>query len=219
MRVLVLFVLALIAVAVSAFDYKSALQELVDQQMIEDNAKSSVSFFESRKAEIMSTQTDLTVSGVYGLDFFAASSTATLTCFKNKGHTFLIPRGYRSIGALDPNVVSNIKNAWAVGFKYVDAYIFPCYKCGNGAGQVQTLVSKLRNEGAKFGMIWLDIEGAEYWSRDPSDNAAVSHAALVENSHLLIHVWKLVSYPLFIFCSPVSSSNPCSRVLPPPASL
>ena len=175
MRAFVIFLLALIFAAVSAFDYSAALQELVDQQMIEDNAKASTEFFNSRNAKIMAENAEnLGVSGVYGVDFSTAFSTATLSCIKSKGYTYVIPRGYRSSGSVDPNISYNIKNSWAAGFKYVDAYIFPCYSCGNGAGQVQALVSKLRNDGAKFGMIWLDIEGTQYWSSNQANNRAVS---------------------------------------------
>lgn len=46
---------------------------------------------------------------------------------------------------------------------HVDGYIFPCPTCGNGAGQVGAAVSNLRNQGATIGMLWLDIEGTQYW--------------------------------------------------------
>lgn len=39
----------------------------------------------------------------------------------------------------------------------MDAYIFPCFSCGNPRGQMNATVSTLRNGGAEFGMIWLDI--------------------------------------------------------------
>jgi len=42
-------------------------------------------------------------------------------------------------------------------------YMFPCPTCGNAAGQVQSCVQNLRNKGVKYGMLWFDIEGPQYW--------------------------------------------------------
>lgn len=52
---------------------------------------------------------------------------------------------------------------------HVDGYIFPCPACGNGAGQVVAAVNSIRNAGAHIGMLWLDIEGTQYW-RDQNYN-------------------------------------------------
>jgi hypothetical protein len=75
-----------------------------------------------------------------------------------------------------------ISDAWAGGMKHVDGYIFPCYSCGNPAGQMDTTISYLQsnsirvlkqnetredlaavygeqNVGATVGMLWIDIEG------------------------------------------------------------
>ncbi len=38
-----------------------------------------------------------------------------------------------------------------------------CPTCGDPAGQVERCVSNLRNRGVKFGMLWFDIEGPQYW--------------------------------------------------------
>jgi hypothetical protein len=72
---------------------------------------------------------------------------------------------------------------------YVDGYIFPCYKCGNPAGQMDAAINNLSGSGitfasknettapekrlgstAKFGMLWIDVEGASYWSTTTSNN-------------------------------------------------
>ena len=89
-----------------------------------------------------------------GVDFSTALSVSTLQCLHNQGYTFAIPRGYCSYGAIDPNVNSNIANAKAAGFAYVDAYIFPCVSCGNAAGQIDTFVNSVHG----YGMAWYDVE-------------------------------------------------------------
>jgi len=52
---------------------------------------------------------------------------------------------------------------------HVDGYIFPCPTCGNGYGQIQAAVSALRSAGATIGMLWLDIEGTQYWMDQASN--------------------------------------------------
>lgn len=54
---------------------------------------------------------------------------------------------------------------------HVDGYIFPCPRCGNGAGQVGAAVANLRSGGATIGMLWLDIEGTQYWSDQATNRA------------------------------------------------
>jgi hypothetical protein len=42
-----------------------------------------------------------------------------------------------SNGRCDSNGPANINDAWNGGMAHVDGYIFPCYSCGNPAGQVK----------------------------------------------------------------------------------
>jgi len=68
----------------------------------------------------------------------------------------------------------------AGGFQYVDVYLFPCYSCGNAAGQVTSMVTSLGNSGCghttgtqsggQWGQVWLDIEGTSYWSTSTANN-------------------------------------------------
>ncbi len=53
---------------------------------------------------------------------------------------------------------------------HVDGYIFPCYSCGNPAGQMDSTISNLKSSNATFGMIWIDVEGTSYWSTDQAAN-------------------------------------------------
>jgi GH25 family lysozyme M1 (1,4-beta-N-acetylmuramidase) len=46
---------------------------------------------------------------------------------------------------------------------------FPCPSCGDPEGQIKRAVSALRSAGANIGMLWLDIEGTQYW-RDQAYN-------------------------------------------------
>jgi len=79
-------------------------------------------------------------------------------------------------GRVDPSGAQTIKNAHAAGIEYVDGYIFPCHSCGNPGGQVRDTVNHLHSSGAKFGMLWFDIEGS--WSG--------THAAHIEFIHGMI---------------------------------
>lgn len=76
---------------------------------------------------------------------------------------------------------------------YVDGYIFPCYSCGNPAKQMDDTINSLKSAGlsilghnsedketllkknngtlgATVGMLWIDVEGTQYWSSTPSNN-------------------------------------------------
>jgi hypothetical protein len=102
----------------------------------------------------------------------------SLDCAKSYGYNFAIIRVYQSSGNPDPNGPANINDAWASGMAHVDGYIFPCYKCGNPAKQIDDTINYLSSHGiamlkegetlqanatsttgVKYGMLWLDIEG------------------------------------------------------------
>jgi GH25 family lysozyme M1 (1,4-beta-N-acetylmuramidase) len=91
-----------------------------------------------------------------GVDVNDIISTSQFSCMKSNGYVFAIPRGYRSNGVVDSDVVTNIKNAWAGGMTEVDVYLFPCVPCGNPAGQATALVNAIK--GQKYGVVWIDIE-------------------------------------------------------------
>lgn len=112
-------------------------------------------------------------SSTYGVDISAALSASTASCFVSNGVSYVIPRGFRSTGAVDTNVCNSIKTAASAGIKTRDTYIFPCPTCSSSAAtQMSQLVSYLNtNCKSDFsGRIWLDIEGSEYWLGSSSKN-------------------------------------------------
>jgi hypothetical protein len=98
---------------------------------------------------------------------------------RDYGYEFAIIRVYQSIGIPDPNGPANINDAWNAGMAHVDGYIFPCYSCGNPAGQMDATINYLQSHGVRFadrktlnatsdsstkvsyGMLWLDVEGTQ----------------------------------------------------------
>lgn len=126
---------------------------------------------------------------VVGVDYSQYTSLSSLQCVKGYGYDFAIPRVYMSTGKVDPNGPANINNAWSAGFSHVDGYIFPCYSCGNAAGQMDDTINYLSANnlhvsgtleakaasvngtlGATVGMLWVDVEGTQYWSSSTSNN-------------------------------------------------
>jgi len=102
--------------------------------------------------------------------------------------SFAVVRAYQSTGRPDPAAAQSIKNARAAGIAYVDAYMFPCAKCGASAStQVSDCVNNLRNNGANFGMLWFDIEGSQYW-RDQNFNRNWMTEALSKASSMGVKI-------------------------------
>ncbi|KAF2077704.1 hypothetical protein CYY_001021 [Polysphondylium violaceum] len=106
-----------------------------------------------------------------GVDISSGSTIPDLQCFKNKGYTRAIFRCYQSIGRPDPNCPHNIYNARDAGFSIIDGYIFPCFSCGNPAGQIQSMVKYYKSFNANIHTIWIDVEGpGVYWSESQTAN-------------------------------------------------
>jgi hypothetical protein len=116
----------------------------------------------------------------YGVDVSQSTSVSSFQCMKSSGYSFAIVRVYCSSGHPDSNGPATINNAHNGGISYVDGYIFPCYSCGNPAGQMDDTISYLSSHGlevaklgedrnssqvksAKVGMLWIDVEGTQYW--------------------------------------------------------
>ena len=107
---------------------------------------------------------------LYGVDYSTLVSVSKHQCLVENGYTFAIPRCWCSVGSMDSNCVQNLKNGHSAGMSRVDAYFFPCYSCGNVAGQVSTFWSKTVSNKMDFTTLWFDIEGT--WSSSYSTNQA-----------------------------------------------
>lgn len=136
-----------------------------------------------------------------GVDVSQATSVSSFQCLKSSGYSFAIVRVYQSNGKVDPNGATTISNAWAGGMSHVDGYIFPCYSCGNPAGQMDAAINSLAAAGLQhvphealnvsttatstaksgtYGMLWIDVEGTQYWSTSQSSNVAFLQAMVNE---------------------------------------
>ena len=101
-----------------------------------------------------------------------------MQCLKSNEYTFGIIRCFQSNDHVDNNCPHTIYNAWDGGMDHVDIYMFPDPSAGNPAGQVDAMVNNLAKYNIKpgnakpgtYGMLWLDIEGSQYWSKDHTTN-------------------------------------------------
>ena len=85
----------------------------------------------------------------YGVDISQPCSSSGFSCLKANGNDFAIVRVFMSTGKVDPNGASSISAAWAGGMAHVDGYIFPCFSCGNPAGQMDAAINGLTAAGLK----------------------------------------------------------------------
>lgn len=108
-----------------------------------------------------------TTLAAVGVDVSQYTSQGSFSCLNQNGYIFAIVRGYCSYGDVDPNVVSNIQNSINGGMQNTDVYLFPCYPCGNPAGQADALVNAISGQG--YGMVWIDIE-TYAWDSNQGNN-------------------------------------------------
>ena len=110
-------------------------------------------------------------TGHYAVDISSGLSSSASSCMASS-YSLIIPRGYQSVGQVDPNVCASLMTAYNAGIKERDVYLFPCPKCGNAENQVQSLVGHLTSNCKSYwsGRIWLDIEGSQYWLGSYSSN-------------------------------------------------
>ncbi len=120
-----------------------------------------------------------TAIATVGVDVSQRTPLSSWQCAKSNGYNFAVVRVYCSSGHTDSNGPANIQDAWNAGIAHVDGYIFPCFSCGNPAGQMDATINYLAQHvtiegldgaksdnstlttGVKVGMLWLDIEGTQ----------------------------------------------------------
>jgi len=115
----------------------------------------------------------VSAEGVYGIDVSSVVSVSSFQCLSGVGITSVVVRAYRSSGSIDSNACTTLNNANAAGFRYRDAYIFPCPTCGTTpASQINDMVQYLQSTcpSAWSGRLWLDIEGSQYWTGNYANN-------------------------------------------------
>jgi len=133
-------------------------------------------------------------SATYGLDCSSGGcDSGCFGCLHSAAYNFAIVRGYESVGAVDPNVVSSVAAAWAGGMAHVDVYMFPCPTCGNPQGQVADCVNNLVQNDVTFGMLWLDIEGSQYWM-DQGSNQQFFSGLVAQAQDMGVHLGVYTSY-------------------------
>lgn len=74
----------------------------------------------------VSGPTPTPTSTSYGVDVSSTISSSSASCFHSNSISFVIPRGYKSTGAVDTQVCTSINNAAKAGIKTRDTYMFPC---------------------------------------------------------------------------------------------
>lgn len=118
----------------------------------------------------------LVVAPVWGSNGVDLSTLATVENFQclvdNNSVTFVVMRGYRSYGAVDPNVKASLQNAQDAGIYFTDVYMFPC-RGKSAADQANELIDYL-GEDTFYGYIWVDVETNNSpgcgWTKDFQSN-------------------------------------------------
>eukprot|EP00767_Chilomastix_cuspidata_P000722 gnl/Chilomastix_cuspidata/12.p1 GENE.gnl/Chilomastix_cuspidata/12~~gnl/Chilomastix_cuspidata/12.p1 ORF type:complete len:227 (-),score=22.48 gnl/Chilomastix_cuspidata/12:38-688(-) len=107
----------------------------------------------------------------FDLSYFQGSvSQSSFECLYNDGYRFGILQAQRSNGKYNSYAKTQYNNAKNAGFKNVDWYIFPDMD-KDAYDQVSSTISSLKSDGLLDGnMIWIDIEGEEYFSDSCSAN-------------------------------------------------
>ncbi len=72
---------------------------------------------------------NVSLAGSYqGVDVSTLTSSSTASCYVSSGISFIIPRGYKSSGAVDTNVCQTLINAKSAGIPHRDVSNRNIYK-------------------------------------------------------------------------------------------
>lgn len=108
----------------------------------------------------------------YGVDVSAPYDSGHFHCLRSLNLRFAIVRCFESLGRPDPNCAGTVAAAHAGAMDRVDAYMFPCGRCGNAKGQVDALIAYFNEHKVLVKTLWLDIEGTQYWTGNLDANRA-----------------------------------------------
>ena len=137
---------AIIAASVAAYSHAYEL-EMIDNEPVSNSGK--------------------------GFDISQPMSLSTAQCMKSNGYTTVLPRAWTSTGHVDTAACTSLNNAKSAGILNRDVYFFPCPTCSASASsQLNSMVSYLKSNcsGAWSTMIWLDVEGSQYWTGNTTSN-------------------------------------------------
>eukprot|EP00033_Pygsuia_biforma_P000075 GCRY01000095.1.p1 GENE.GCRY01000095.1~~GCRY01000095.1.p1 ORF type:complete len:245 (+),score=29.26 GCRY01000095.1:103-735(+) len=108
-----------------------------------------------------------------GVDVSTSVEPHQFQCMKEHGIHFAIVRAFCSSGRVDEHGVHTVANAWRGNMSHVDIYMFPCPHCGDAARQVDEMIHHMGT--VKYGMVWLDIEGSQYWKTKSYNREFLQH--------------------------------------------
>ena len=61
---------------------------------------------------------------LFGIDVSTLTSVSSAQCYASNNVNFIIPRGYKSSGAVDTNVCGTLTNSKNAGITHRDTYLF-----------------------------------------------------------------------------------------------
>jgi hypothetical protein len=101
------------------------------------------------------------VHAALGIDMsIAIASTMTQdtwNCLRSAGYTFAIIEGFNGGYHVNQNLATNVAQARAAGFEYVDTYIWSAPYCGtgSGSGDANELMNYINANHVNVGMVCL----------------------------------------------------------------
>lgn len=122
--------------------------------------------------------------GQYGADISTPSSIAQWADMRSSlSVEFGVVRCFEQINVVDPNCLTNLKNARAAGIADMGVYHFPTRKASASA-QTSASFANLVAGNATFDYYWLDVERGD-WSADIAENVAfIREWAQTAESHV-----------------------------------
>ncbi len=111
------------------------------------------------------------MSGVYGADVSAYVSSSSWSCLRTAHAVrFVVVRGFRSLGSVDPNAAQTLANAATAAIAERHVYFFPSFFHMTANASVDAF-HRAAQSWTSFQRVWIDVEGGtQYWSSDCQTN-------------------------------------------------